>query len=348
VIERVSERKRLPDPKKVAQAAKRQLPPGPRGLEVPAQGRVRPPSRVASGQAFVVVAAGDVAERRRRQDLTASLLLEMAVRRPLAAILLLGDSQYPRAETNDLLHDYAPTWGVAPLKAVTRPVPGNHEYDEGRSDAAGYFDFWNGPGNKWGPAGDRQQGYYSFDLGDWHFVALNTSDGCRGKQGISCGIGSAMHRWLLEDLRRAREKQHCVLAYFHHPRFQQGAVHDDVVRVAPLWDALHDGNVDLVLSGHEHNYQQLAPLDREGRPSPDGLRSFVVGTGGADAYDEWTGKRPEIMEQRISEHFGVLELELQPESYRWRFVAADGTPLGKTLSEGEGRCKERPEEASLR
>jgi acid phosphatase type 7 len=295
------------------------------------------PPPVAPGQTFVIAAAGDVAEYRRRQDITAALLLRMRERQNLAALLVMGDLQYPRGDYEDFMLDYDRTWGHPLLRAITRPVPGNHEYDEGRSDAQGYFDYFNGPGQRHGPAGDRQLGYYSYDIGDWHFVALNTSDGCRKK--IPCHVGSAMHSWLVADLARTRSK--CVLAYAHHPRFQHGDVHGDNPRVGPLWDALVDARVDVILFGHEHNFQQLAPLDKAGKVDrARGLRSFIVGTGGADGYLNWRPSlHAEAVEAKVADRFGVLELTLEPAAYRWRFLAADGSAEGETVVQGRDLCR---------
>ena len=298
---------------------------------------VPPPSAIPRGQSFVVAAAGDVAEHGQRQDLTADLLTRLRERKGLAGVLVLGDLQYPKGDLEDFMIDYDPTWGQSWLKAITRPAPGNHEYDQGRSNAEGYFDYFNGPGQTRGIAGERDKGYYSFDMGDWHFIALNTSDGCRGK--ISCSAGAPMYEWLVADLRRTDKK--CVLAYAHHPRFQHGGVHEDNARVAPLWNALVDEQAELVLSGHEHNFQQLAPLDKQGNVDhARGLRSFVIGTGGADAYDEWVPTlHPEAVETTIAGRFGILELTLEPAAYLWRFVAADGSPDGESLAHGRGVCR---------
>lgn len=297
---------------------------------------VPPPRVIPPGETFVIAAAGDIAEARRRPDLTARLLLGLKERKQLAAILTLGDMQYPDGEYRDYLIDYDPTWGQPALKALTRPAPGNHEYyASGKTAAAGYFDYFNGPGKRHGLAGDRRKGYYSFEMGDWHFIALNTSDEC-GRQ-VSCRKGSPMHTWLLQDLRRNRKP--CVLAYYHHPRFQQGAGHGDTKSVAPLWDALYDAGVELVLAGHEHNFQQLAPLDKSGSIDREhGIRSFVVGTGGADAYDMWSTTREHVLEKHVRHRIGVLELTLAPRSYGWRFLGADGTSQGEPLAEGKDVC----------
>jgi hypothetical protein len=297
---------------------------------------VPPPEVVPAGQSFVIAAAGDIAGRLNRHAETAALLLALHTKRPFAALLALGDLQYPSGEYHDFLAYYDSTWGVPPLKAITRPVPGNHEYDQGRSDAQGYFDYFDGPGVPSGIAGERGKGYYSFDLGDWHLVALNSSDGCLK---IPCASGSPMHTWLVADL--AATKKKCVLAYWHHPRFQAGAFHKDTARVAPLWDALYDAHADLVLGGHEHDFQQLAPLDKSGAPAPGrGLRSFVVGTGGASAYLAVDpGLHPGALEGAQADRAGILELTLSPGSYAWRFLATNGTADGEVVAQGHDVCR---------
>jgi acid phosphatase type 7 len=282
----------------------------------------------------VIAAAGDIAGKINHHRATAGLLMNLARREPLAALLVLGDLQYPAGAYEDFLAHYHPTWGQPLLRDITRPVPGNHEYDQGRSDASGYFDYFNGPSQPTGPAGERGKGYYSFDLGAWHLVALNSSDGCRR---VPCAVGSAMHSWLVQDL--AKNDKRCVLAYWHHPRFQIGH-HADSSVVAPLWNALHDARADVVLNGHDHNFQQLARLDKNGRLDPDGgIRSFVVGTGGAPAYVRFKQSlHPGRGETILANRAGVLLLTLEPASYHWRFVAAE-TPDGRVLAQGRDDCR---------
>ena len=295
------------------------------------------PSRApdaATAETFVIAAAGDIAGRINRQKATATLLLALRDREPLAAILPLGDLQYPSGEYADFLAYYDSSWGHPALRAITRPVPGNHEYDQGRSDARGYFDYFNGPDRMNGPAGERDKGYYSYDLGAWHLVALNSSDGCRR---VPCQPGSAMHSWLLRDLGLTGKK--CVLAYWHHPRFQVGN-HADIQAVAPLWDALYDARADVVLNGHDHNFQQLARLDKRGELDPErGIRSFVIGTGGAPAYTRFDESlHPGAGEVVLAGRAGVLLLTLEPDAYRWRFVAADGGK-GRVVAQGRDVCR---------
>jgi hypothetical protein len=153
---------------------------------------------------------------------------------------------------------------------------------------------------------------------------------------VPCDAASPQHAWLVADL--AAHPNACTLAYFHHPRFQDGAMYGDVKAVAPLWDALYDAGADVVLNGHEHNYQQLGPMDKTGAPDPArGMRVFVVGTGGAvDFYGQFTGVHAASVETHVVNTNGVLELALRPDGYDWRFVAVDGSvPAGAS---GSGRC----------
>jgi hypothetical protein len=302
-----------------------------------APARVVPPASVAPGETFTVVAVGDIAGANNAHARTADLVRGLIDERGVAAALLLGDTQYPSGDFADYVAYFHQTWGHPAIRAITRPVPGNHEYAQGWSNAEGYFDYFNGPGATMGIAGERGKGYYSFDMGDWHFVALNSNVRCSK---VSCAAASPMHQWLVADLAAQRRK--CVLAYWHHPRFQQGTVHGNTDEVAPLWDALYDAGADIVLAGHEHNYQQIEPLDKAGRPDPArGIRSFVAGTGGARLYTEFDDSAiAGAVEERHASDFGVLELTLGPGRYSWRFVPVPGgADAGSAVeSRGDGVC----------
>jgi hypothetical protein len=310
--------------------------PAPPAVDPGARPRVSAPRAIAPGETFAVLAAGDVAGAQNAHARTAELARRLIDERDVAAVLVLGDSQYPSGDYADYLAHYHPTWGHPAIRAITRPVPGNHEYAQGWSDADGYFDYFNGPGVAAGIAGERGKGYYSFDLGDWHFVALNSNVSCTK---VSCETGSPMHRWLVADL--AAHDRRCVLAYWHHPRFQQGKVHGASAEVAPLWDALYDAGADVVLWGHEHNYQQITPLDKAGQPDPErGIRAFVVGTGGARFYPDFDDEvLAGAVEERHAADFGLLELTLGPGRYSWRFVPVDGGAPGVTDSRGSDVCR---------
>ena len=211
-------------------------------------------------QPQVIVAAGDISCKGCAQKRTAELIQLLSRGQRLAAILPLGDEAYLDGALREFQANYAPTWGTPELFALSHPVPGNHEYAE--TDGDGYFDYYDGVGKPDGVAGVRGQGYYSFDIGSWHLVALNTSDGCHA---VSCDVGSAQQKWLAANL--AAHPTACSLAFWHHPRFQGGTESGETEAVGPLWETFHDSGGDVVVNAHEHNYQQLAPLDDQARPT---------------------------------------------------------------------------------
>ena len=229
-----------------------------------------------------------------RQRATSDLL----VGRGLAAVLALGDLQYENGSAGSFGEVYHPTWGR--LRPITRPAIGNHEYNSG---GGGYFDYFGAA------AGPRDQGWYSFDLGAWHLVALNSN--C---DRVGCGPGSAQQQWLAADL--AAHPSRCTLAFWHHPRWS-GGEHGDNQAVGPLVTTLHDAGADLVLAGHDHDYERFAPLDPSGAADPTrGLRQFVVGSGGKSHYRVTPTRHTEAF---TDDTFGVLELTLRPTGYDWSF-----------------------------
>jgi acid phosphatase type 7 len=234
-----------------------------------------------------------------------------------AAVMPLGDEQYQHGTYQGYITSYAPTWGR--FRSISHPVIGNHEYDD--PNAAGYFSYFGRA------AGDPHKAYYSFDLARWHVVVLNNS-GCAYVGG--CERGSPQERWLRRDL--AAHRTRCTLAAWHEPRFSSGQ-HGPSDRSQALWEALYAGGVDVVLAGHDHDYERFAPLDANGRPDSRGMRSFVVGTGGV-------GLRrlpPAVVSGSIVRQdttFGVLALRLRPADYDWDFV-----PVGTGFSDsGHGAC----------
>jgi len=247
-----------------------------------------------------------------RQLATSNLLLKGRY----AAVLTLGDNQYEDGAYGKYLLSYAPSWGR--VKAITKPAPGNHEY--GTSKAAGYARYF---GKAAGPAG---RGYYSFDVGSWHLVSLNSN--CSEIGG--CQEGSPEERWLRRDL--ARHGSTCTLAYWHHPRFSSGP-HGNDEEVSGLWHALYDYGADVVLVGHDHDYERFAPLNVAGAlDRAQGIREFVVGTGGRSHYG--TGSPKPGSQVRDSTTFGVIALTLRPTGYDWRFVPA----VGSFTDRGSASC----------
>ena len=284
-------------------------------LIVAACGPERTPPPEVSGRP-VVVAAGDIADCAREDDEATARL----VGRIEGTVLTLGDHAYPDGSAENFAECYEPSWGR--FKARTLPSPGNHEYET--AGASGYFDYFGSA------AGDPGEGYYSYDVGSWHIVALNSN--C-GEGEIRCGPGSPQGRWLEEDL-AANDEEACTLAYFHHPLFTSGSYRPGIERVEHLWEILYAAGVDVVLNGHDHNYQRFAPQDPGGSADPeDGIRQFVVGTGGRSLYQ--ISHPIANTEVYIDDTFGVLELTLHPKRYDWEFVSVNGEVFSDS---GVARC----------
>jgi calcineurin-like phosphoesterase family protein len=286
------------------------------------------PSASARADDPLVAAAGDIAcgelpstEDQCHQQATSDLL----VGRPLAAVLMLGDAQYDNGELENFYKFYDPTWGR--VKAITHPAVGNHEYYT--QDAQPYFTYFGAA------AGRPTEGWYSFDIGTWHLVVLNSNCGKVG----GCFRNSAQDNWLRADL--AAHKNQCTLAYWHHPHFSSGPAYDDnsgLNVTTAFWYSLYQAGADVVLGGHDHSYERFAPQDPEGELDlAYGMREIVVGTGGRSwGYFPTPSPHSEVREGQTH---GVLELTLHPTSYDWRFVPI----AGKTFSDtGTTRCHGAP------
>jgi acid phosphatase type 7 len=231
----------------------------------------------------------------------------------LAAVLTIGDEQYENAQPSAFARSFGPTWGR--LKGLIHPATGNHEYQP-PNPAAAYFNYFDGQGRQRGVGGGRGQGWYSFDIGGWHLIALNSNCTFIG----GCALGSPELNWLQTDLRSHPAR--CTLAYWHHPRFSSGK-HGDDTAMTPIWQALQADGADVVLVGHDHDYERFAPQSASGqRDYVHGIREFVVGTGGK-SHDAFRGVQPNS-QQRNAVTFGVLELVLRPAGYDWRFVPVAG------------------------
>ena len=241
-------------------------------------------------------------------ELTASLLDHIP-----GTVFTVGDNAYPSGTARDFRECYDPSWGRH--RARTRPTPGNHEYE--RPGAAGYFDYF---GANAGPAGS---GYYSYRLGSWHIVALNSE--------ISAFPGSPQHEWLRREL--AANPARCALAYFHTPVFGSGT-NGGNAHMQAVWTLLYGAGTDVVVSGHNHSYERFAPQDPDGRSDPArGIRQFTVGTGGAPLTG-FPQMRPNS-EVRNATSWGVLKLTLLGDGYEWEFVPVPG----HTFSDrGGGTC----------
>ena len=299
-----------------------------------ARSAARAPSWQPTGLAPVVAAAGDIAcdpaspyfnggigvPGLCRQKLTSDLLL----RSDLSSVLIPGDLQYEDGTLAAFRASFDPTWGR--LKPLLRPVPGNHEYHE--PGAAGYFDYFNGPGVARGQAGERGNGYYSFDVGNWHVIALNSE--CESAGG--CEVDSPQVRWLRADL--AAHSTVCTLAFFHGPRFTSGRYGEQADRVRPFWQALYEANADLILSGHEHFYERFAPQTPDGAADPGrGIRQLTVGMGGKSRHGFVSVAGNSEVRDNVT--LGVVELTLRQGAYDWKLVRA---PTGAAVDTGSGQC----------
>ena len=263
-----------------------------------------------------------------RQRATSDLL----VGRGFSSVLALGDTQYHVGALEDFNSVFDQTWGR--VKPIIRPVVGNHEYST--SNAQGFFDYFNGAGKNNGPAGERDKGYYSFDIGSWHLIALNSQ--CdqieHGGALNGCAPGSPQERWLQSDL--AAHRTSCTLAYWHSPRFNSG-FRGNSPAGQTFFEVLHAAGADIVLSGDAHSYERFAPQDPNGALDPvRGIRAFVVGTGGV-FFTGWSKLKPNS-EVRDNDTFGVLALTLHPTSYEWRFLPEAG---GTFTDAGSGACHGR-------
>lgn len=237
---------------------------------------------------------------------------DLLVKQDPAAVLPLGDTQYEEGILSTYALSYDPSWGR--LKAITHPTVGNHEYYGGAGDGSGYFDYFDGPGAADGPAGPRGADYYSYDVGSWHLISLDST--CSRVGG--CGPGSPMETWLRADL--AAHPNACTLAYWHHPRFTSTGV--GWTSMGTIWQDLYDAGADLVLNGHIHHYERFTPQTPGGQPDPAyGVREFIVGTGGKSIQANAPSELPTAEAWGAS--FGVLFLTLHPDSYDWRFVPTD-------------------------
>ena len=259
--------------------------------------------------AVVLLAVGDIGSCDGTDD---EAVADLAARLP-GTIALLGDIVYPDGSPTDFADCFDPAWGS--LRARIRPAPGNHEYQT--TDASGYFSYFGAA------AGTPGEGWFSYDLGAWHVIVLNSNCDEVG----ACDAGSPQLAWLEADLAAsgAARPAACTLAYWHHPRYASGR-HGDDDRTAPLWNVLATAGTDLVLTAHDHDYERLAPID--------GIRSFLVGTGGRSLY-ELTRPIGPHSELRVNDSYGLLMLTLGESAYEWRFVPAPGSTL---VDSGTGEC----------
>lgn len=253
--------------------------------------------------AEVLLAVGDIGSCQGQAD---EAVASLASGLP-GTIALLGDIAYDKGTAAEFDKCFEPAWG--PMRPRFHPVPGNHEYET--RDASGYFE-WFGAA-----AGTPGQGWYSFELGAWHLVALNSNCGA-----VRCGPASPQLAWLEADL--AAHPSACLLAFWHHPRYSSGR-HGSSPATDALWDALVARGLDVALAGHDHSYERVAA---------DGAREFVVGTGGRSLYAFEHYPIPET-EVRHTGNYGLLWLALGANSYDWQFLALGDPGFADT---GSGDC----------
>jgi hypothetical protein len=278
-----------------------------------------------SPRGTTILAAGDIADCGSMGDDETAALLD----RLPGTVVSLGDHAYDWGTPREFRECYAPTWGRH--RARTRPVIGGHEYGKGGGDASTYFRYFRAQLAPFGPtATDPQRGWYSYDLGGWHVVVLNTS-------WREVGLpkkGSEQVRWLQADLDASDAR--CTLAVWHDPVFSSG-LNGGSVSYRPLWDVLYAHGAEVVLNGHDHDYERFAPQSPGGRYDPRrGIRQFVVGTGGASHYPLPGARVLPNSEVRNDRTFGVLRLTLLPRSYEWEFVPVAGRSF---TDGGSGRCR---------
>ena len=288
------------------------------GQSQPVQAQAAP--QPAGGAADpVIVAAGDIANCNNEEDFYTAYLID-AIDGP---VLALGDLAYEVGSPAEFRDCYDPAWGR--LKERTRPVPGNHEY--GTQGAEGYFSYFGDIASPREPGCTRDcQGYYSYDVGAWHLIALNSE--------IATNTGSPQEQWLRADL--AAHPTACTLAYWHRPRFS--SVRPDNVAAHDLFQALYDYGADVLLVGHDHAYERFAPTGPGGQFEPErGIREFIVGTGGAPLHSlRFIQPTSEV---RNNETWGVLKLTLHPTSYDWEFIPI---PEQSFTDSGSAPCVSAP------
>ncbi len=270
--------------------------------------------RSVAGETAVLVGAGDIADCR---DLAGAEATAKLLEQTPGTVMAVGDLAYPDG-TKENFACYDKTWGR--VKSRTRPAPGNHEFHS--AGAAYYFDYFGAA------AGDPKLGYYSYELGSWHIVVLNSE--CEAIGG--CNAGSPQEKWLRADL--VAHPAACTLAYFHKPLFSSGGAHGDDPEIKPIWQALFEGNADVVVSGHDHDYERFAPQTPDGMADPKrGIREFVAGTGGKNHRP--FGPPHANSEVRDATAFGILKLTLRPGAYDWRFIPEAGKSFADS---GSGTC----------
>ncbi|GHG11143.1 alkaline phosphatase [Amycolatopsis bullii] len=265
--------------------------------------------KTAAGSAgFVLAAAGDIAEQCTASSSscvhpkTAKLVENMNP----AAVITMGDNQYDEPTLSDFKNYYDKTWGK--FKSITHPIPGNHESYSGFTGYDQYF------GAIAKPQGQR---YYSWEMGNWHFIALDSNDFVTHDDFAE----PPQITWLKQDL--ANNKKGCVAAYYHHPRWSSGD-HGDNIDSIELWNLLVANKVDLVLNGHDHDYERFVPQNADGKADTGGPVEIVGGSGGANLYNL---RSAHATTAKLLKTFGVLKLSMTDTTFQTQLIGVDGKVL---------------------
>jgi hypothetical protein len=280
------------------------------------------PNSPAGAAVTMVGGAGDIAGGGSGDSQTATVINSLP---PDTQVFTLGDNVYEDGTLSQFNTYYEPTWGA--FKSRTHPIIGNH--DSHQAGAPGYFDYWQAAGVY---VGNRGEGWYSYNTGDWHVVALNSE--CNGTSYDFCDH-TAQKNWLIADL--AANPRTCTLAMWHRPMVAPSPVHsDDEGHMLDVWQILYDRGVDLVLGGHDHLYARFAAYNRNANGvDPGGIRQFIVATGGRGFYSVSETSKPGL-EAWQSSNFGVLKLTLAPTSYSWDFLPVAGSSY---TDSGTANCR---------
>jgi acid phosphatase type 7 len=299
--------------------------------EKPTPATALPPDQVESALpgAAVMLAAGDIAVCGKSRDEETASLVEKhlagdSARNVQSVVATLGDNAYPSGSNgvdSDLTRCFGSSWGRPRIMKVIRPSPGNHDYDSGNLDP--YFRFF---GQRAGPTG---KGYYSYDVGNWHVVSLNSELYFKDPHPSHA---RAQESWLRQDL--TAHPALCTLVYFHRPRFSSGIYYPGTPEMQTVWNIMDKANVDLVVNGHEHHYERFLPQTSAGVvDSTRGMTEIVAGTGGGVLRDLHKPVMPNSAAQ-LGHHFGILKLALGAGEYRHAFIDTDGG----VWDSGAGKC----------
>jgi hypothetical protein len=287
-----------------------------------------PAEAVALTGASVMIGAGDIASCTSEGDEFTAALVDSVLKADSAAgvadaVFSLGDNAYPDGSDRDFALCFTPSWGDTAKRIIKRiyPAPGNHEHSI--FGAAPYYEYF---GKR---AGEPRKGFYSYNFGEWHVIVLNSEIVVNSV--FTPEERKAQEDWLNDDLKFNTRK--CTLAYWHNPRFSSGWHGSDRL-LAGLWTQLYNSDVDLILNGHDHDYERFKPMTPAGlADSTRGIVEIVVGTGGG----ELRGMRNTVVPNsavRVQGHFGVLKLTLGKEEWRSAFLSVNG----RVYDPSGGKC----------